>query len=123
MSLARLSRYDERWRWSGMPKVEHRPNDALLKAVMHELARHDPAVAQGVLDALVEYETDADDLDEGIWGPAPSLRDVAAAEVATGRLLELARRSVLADSLTREEAAARLGVGPQRISRLVETGD
>lgn len=104
-----------------MTTTRSRPSDALLDAVRDELARRAPAVAQGVLDALVEY--DGDDLDEAVWGPAPTLSEVAEAEIATVRLLERARQQLLATALTRSDAATRLGVGPQQVSRLVDDGD
>jgi hypothetical protein len=106
-----------------MSATKPSPADALLDAVRDELSRHDPEVAQRILDALIEHDRGSDDLDETVWGPPPPLADVAEAEVATVRLLDVARQEVLADTLTRGEAAERLGVGPQHVSRLVDDGD
>ena len=106
-----------------MPTTAPHPDDRLLDALRAEFGRHGPALAERVLDVLVEHRDGRDDLDETIWGPAPSLEEALTAEIRSHQLLRLARDQVLASTLSRAEAAERLGVGPQRISRLVTTGD
>lgn len=99
------------------------PDDRLLDALRDEFGRHEPALAERVLDVLVEHRDGHDNLDEAIWGPAPTLEEALTAEIRSHQLLQQARGQVLATTLSRAEAAERLGVGPQRISRLVTDGD
>lgn len=96
------------------------PNDRLLDALRDELSRHPAELTERVLLAVIETDSVLDTLDATIWGPPPSIEDVAAAEVRSQLLLDQARNKLLATSLTRQQAADRLGVGPQHISRLVD---
>ena len=99
------------------------PNDRLLDALRDELSRHPAELTERVLRAVIETDSVPDNLDATIWGPTPSIEDVAAAEVRSQLLLGQARDQLLATSLTRQQAADRLGVGAQRISRLVDEGE
>ena len=96
------------------------PNDRLLDALRDELSRHPAELTERVLRAVIETDSVPDSLDTTIWGPAPTIEDVVAAEARSQLLLDQARDELLAASLTRRQAADRLGVGPQRISRLVD---
>lgn len=58
--------------------------------------------------------------DDMIWGPPPSSEDAAGAEAQRLLLLEQARDTLLAGSLTCQQAADRLGVDPQHVARLVD---
>jgi hypothetical protein len=74
----------------------------------------------GALDDALSRAAEAgesDELDERVWGLAPSAERLAEARrVARGALDEALARA-LAGSLTREQAARRLGVTPQAISK------
>lgn len=98
------------------------PPESLLEAVKGELARRDPELSRALLDSLTAYDQ-ADDLDPEVWGERPSQAEAVVATVESHRILQAAREHVLADSLSRGEAAERLGVGPQRISSLVDAGE
>ena len=99
------------------------PDDRLLDALRDELSRHPAELTERVLRAVIETDSVLDTLDPTIWGPSPSIADVAAAEARSQLLLDQARDTLLAGCLTRQQAAGRLGVGPQRISRLVDDGE
>lgn len=105
-----------------MSDTAERPSEPLLAAVRGELARRDAGLARAVLDTLLAYDR-PDDLDAAVWGERPEPAEAVAATVTSHRILAQARERVLADSLSRGEAAARLGVGPQRVSRLVDDGE
>lgn len=60
-----------------------------------------------------------DEVDETVWGPAPSAAQLATAHEAAAKAVDGALRRVLADALTREQAAAVLGISPQAVSKRV----
>jgi hypothetical protein len=91
-------------------------------AVANALKRYDPQLSETLLDAL-EHLDASDDLDPALWGPAPSRDEYLGAVLRDQRRLEAARVAVLEDSLTRRQAADRLGVSPQRVSALVDDGE
>lgn len=93
-----------------------------VAAVAVALLRHEPDLADALLAVLNDLEAD-DTLDTAIWGPPPSDGDVLAATARSHQRFAAARRQVLDGSLTRSEAALRLGVRPQQVSRLVGGGD
>jgi hypothetical protein len=65
---------------------------------------------------------EADELDDSLWGPAPTDQELAEARrVAQGALDEALERA-LAGALTREEAARRLGITPQAVSKRLAAG-
>jgi hypothetical protein len=73
----------------------------------------------------LRQEVDAgatDQLDETLWGRAPSDRELALARRASYAKLEDALRDALSDALTREQAATRLGITPQAVSKRVASG-
>jgi hypothetical protein len=65
---------------------------------------------------------ETDQLDETLWGRAPSDRELARARRASYATLEDALRDALSDALTREQAATRLGITPQAVSKRVASG-
>lgn len=91
-------------------------------AVAAILRRSDPGIANAVLRALSESSA-RDDLDDSIWGPAPSAEAYLEACVRNQARVAQNRQQVLKSSITRGEAAQLLGVSPQQISRLVDAGD
>ncbi len=64
----------------------------------------------------------ADQLDESLWGSAPTAQELARAQQISHAALQDELRATLADALTREQAATRLGVTPQAISKRVASG-
>jgi hypothetical protein len=79
----------------------------------------------GAFDAALSRTAAADEtdqLDEGLWGRAPSDRELALARRASYATLEDALRDALSDALTREQAATRLGITPQAVSKRVASG-
>ena len=56
------------------------------------------------------------------WGPLPSSTEISAAQNAGDRMRAAALDSALAGALTREDAAARLGVSPQAVSDRLKAG-
>jgi hypothetical protein len=84
-----------------------------------------PAALIGAFDAALSRTAAADEndqLDETLWGRAPSDRDLASARRASYATLEDALRDALSDALTREQAATRLGITPQAVSKRVASG-
>lgn len=84
-----------------------------------------PAALIGAFDAALSRTAAADEtdrLDEGLWGRAPSDQELALARRTSYATLEDALRNALSDSLTREQAATRLGITPQAISKRVASG-
>lgn len=71
---------------------------------------------EAVAAAIADAQPQRHDLDPDLWGEAPSAQQLAAA----GEVGEQARRAamadVLADALTREQAADRLGITAQAVS-------
>jgi hypothetical protein len=79
----------------------------------------------GAFDAALSRTAAADEsdqLDEALWGRAPSDRELALARRASYTKLEGALRDALSDALTREQAATRLGITPQAVSKRVASG-
>lgn len=79
-------------------------------------------VAEAVLEAL-KASRQPDPLDPSVWGPAPTNAEVAHASAQSELRMRRARERLLAEALTREEAAARLGVGERQISKLIGSGE
>ena len=63
-----------------------------------------------------------DELDEALWGPPPAGHDLAEARRVAQRAQRQALRAVLADALSRGEAAALLGISPQAVSKRHASG-
>jgi putative SOS response-associated peptidase YedK len=79
----------------------------------------------GAFDAALSRTAAADEtdqLDEALWGRAPSDRELALVRRVSYATLEDALREALADALTREQAATRLGITPQAVSKWVASG-
>ncbi len=117
------------------PEVEHL-TDELIKRLgkasltPRQLAiklteKGTPATLIGALDAALSRGAAADEtdqLDESLWGSAPTDQEIASARQVSYAALQDALSDALADALTREQAAARLGVTPQAISKRVASG-
>jgi hypothetical protein len=91
-----------------------------------ELAAEEASAALiGAFDAALSRTAAADEtdqLDEALWGSAPTDRKLARARRASSVTLEGAMRDALAGALTREQAAERLGITPQAVSKRVASG-
>jgi hypothetical protein len=84
-----------------------------------------PVALIGALeDALTQAAAaeEDDELDDTLWGPAPTDEQVADARRDAQRSLSEALHAALADSLSRDEAAQRLGITPQAVSKRLATG-
>ncbi len=87
------------------------------------LAADDGAeIASAILRAIAIADQ-PDTLDPDLWGPAPSRAEFAAAAARSERRIRQARLRVLEDSLSRDRAAAVLGVLPQQVSKLIAARD
>jgi hypothetical protein len=74
-------------------------------------------------DALSQAaEEDAGELDETLWGPAPTAAQLADARRVAARSRRQALQAALADALTRAEVAELLGISPQAVSKRHATG-
>lgn len=91
-----------------------------------ELAEQDASPALiGAFDAALSRTAAAgetDSLDETLWGQAPTDDELAHARHVTYPALQDAMREALSDALTREQAAQRLGVTPQAVSKRIASG-
>jgi hypothetical protein len=91
-----------------------------------ELAAEEASAALiGAFDAAMSRTAAAeetDQLDEALWGSAPTDQELARARRASNVTLEGAMRDALSGALTREQAAQRLGITPQAVSNRVASG-
>lgn len=82
------------------------------------------ASSPGDRDAFVAGITGGDaDLDDSLWGVVPTAEEGTAACLDNLRRGFAARRTVLAESLSRREAAALLEISEQAISDRLESGE
>ena len=65
---------------------------------------------------------ESDELDDTLWGPAPTAEQLAEARASARRVVEDTLRSTLADALSRDEASDRLGITPQAVSKRLLSG-
>jgi hypothetical protein len=87
--------------------------------------REIPATLIGAFDAALSQSAaadEADQLDEALWGGTPTDRQLADASRASYTTLTGAMREALSDALTRDQAAERLGITPQAVSKRVASG-
>jgi hypothetical protein len=91
-----------------------------------ELAAEEASAALiGAFDAAMSQTAAAeetDQLDEALWGFTPTDQELAQARRASNVTLEGAMRDALSGALTREQAAQRLGITPQAVSKRVASG-
>ena len=91
-----------------------------------ELATQEaPATLIGAFDAALSQSAAADEtdqLDEALWGSTPTDRQLADARRASYATLTGAMHKALSDALTRDQAAGRLGITPQAVSKRVASG-
>ncbi len=83
-----------------------------------------PSLIEALDAALsrVAARDEQDRLDEAVWGEEPTDQRLAEAHRASYGALEGAMREALADALTREQAAHRLGITPQAVSKRIASG-
>lgn len=74
-------------------------------------------------DTSHRQSVDPEGLDPSLWGAAPSSREVLAAEESVKEELLRKRESVIKASITRAEAAHRLGISPQSVSDWIARGE
>lgn len=89
------------------------------------VAAESPVELIGAFDDALAQATAADEndeLDDTLWGPAPTDQQLAAARQVAQDALDEAMRAALAGALTREQAARRLGITPQAISKRLAAG-
>lgn len=91
-----------------------------------ELARQEASPTLiGAFDAALSRSVSADEgeqLDETLWGSRPSDDELVSARGAGYTVLVGAVRGVVSDALTREQAAERLGITPQAVSKRIASG-
>ena len=127
-------RYHEVMASAVAPEVEHLTDELIKRlgrlahtaAARHQADREgyarnaDRSVGRRAVAGRGRDETDQ--LDESLWGSAPTDQEIASARQVSYAALQDALSDALADALTREQAAARLGVTPQAISKRVASG-
>ena len=74
------------------------------------------AALSGALERLRDG-ADGGDLDEALWGAQPGEGEIAAARITGEATVEKALEQALHGALTRDEAAERLGISPQAVSK------
>ncbi len=87
--------------------------------------REAPATLIGAFDAVLSPSgagDDMDELDDSLWGSTPTDEELALARRASYATLAGAMREALSDTLTRDQAAERLGITPQAVSKRVASG-
>jgi hypothetical protein len=65
---------------------------------------------------------EADQLDDALWGRAPTDQELARTTPTSHATLAGAIREALSDTLSRDEAAERLGIPPQAVSKRLASG-
>ncbi len=84
-----------------------------------------PTALIGAFEAALSRAAAADEtdqLDEVLWGSSPTDDELADARGASYTTLESAMHDALSGALTREQAAQRLGITPQAVSKRVAAG-
>ena len=78
-----------------------------------------PGLIAALSGALKRLRDGTDDggLDEALWGVQPGEGEIAAARLTGEATVERALEQALRGALTRDEAAARLGISPQAVSK------
>jgi hypothetical protein len=79
---------------------------------------------QVIEDALSLAATSPEDaqLDEDVWGPPPTVEQLGEATAIGRGAVSDALRGALEEALTRDEAAQRLGITPQAVSKRLAAG-
>jgi hypothetical protein len=84
-----------------------------------------PTALIGAFEAALSRAAAAeetDQLDEVLWGPSPTDREFTDARGAGYMTLASAMNDALSSALTREQAAQRVGITPQAVSKRVASG-
>jgi hypothetical protein len=82
-------------------------------------------ILAGTLDGLLSPSAtghDTDQLDDSLWGSTPTDEELVLARRASCATLAGAMREALSDTLTRNQAADRLGITPQAVSKRLASG-
>lgn len=91
-----------------------------------ELATEEaPATLIGAFDAALSRSAavdETDQLDDALWGSTPTDQELALARRASYATLAGAMHEALSDTLTRDQAAERLGITPQAVSKRLTSG-
>jgi hypothetical protein len=88
-------------------------------------AQEVPATLIGAFDAALSRSAAADEtdqLDEALWGSAPTDQERTLARRVSYATLAGAMREATVGALTRDQAAERLGITPQAVSKRVASG-
>jgi hypothetical protein len=94
--------------------------DDLLDTLTGLASRRSPEELKALVQALSGLDQ-PDQVDERRWGPAP--RNPARTRFENIARLQAKRAEVLADAVTREQAARLLGVSPQQVSNLLDSAE
>jgi hypothetical protein len=93
--------------------------DELASALveLHRPAALIRALSEALAPAAVAAVDDKDELDQALWGPAPTAGQLAAAREEAQAALDEALSVALTGALTRAQAGRRLGISPQAVSK------
>jgi hypothetical protein len=94
--------------------------DELLDTLNGLASRRSAEELEALIQALSSLDQ-PDNLDERRWGYAP--RNPAQTRFENIARLQAQRAEVLADAVSREQAARVLGVSPQQVSNLLDSGE
>lgn len=79
------------------------------------------ALTQALIESVDSVS--GDDLDESVWGPAPTTDDLAIMRLSSLAVQFDDRKALAANSLSREQTAELLGVSPQAVTQNLEKGE
>jgi hypothetical protein len=88
-------------------------------------AQEAPATLIGAFDAALSRSAatdETDQLDEALWGSPPTDEELALARRVNYTTFADAMHDALSDALSRDQAAERLGITPQAVSKRVASG-
>lgn len=114
---------------SSSPTAEHArtPNPPRTSKNLDALHQQLDDVLTELQDSEIAQMTEAitasseDDLDERLWGPAPSRAATASATLNDLRRQHAARRALADSGITRKDAADLLGISPQAVTERLDT--
>lgn len=97
--------------------------DAAVEHYRGLLLSVDFATRTQLMDAVTTGSESGSNLDESLWGSAPTDAETAAAGIGQLRLQFERRREIAASALTREDAAELLEVSKQAVLDYIQRGD
>ena len=106
--------------------VRDRPG-ITIKEIVNTLLRVDDehVILLGLSDAdlaVAPADSQPDRVDEDLWGPEPSADELAEADEAGQAAVQKVLGAALDGALTRDQAAARIGITPQAVSERRKAG-